>query len=257
MQKGFVPIFLLIGILILAVLGGAYFLGKLPIKPSGDSQKACTQEAKLCPDGSSVGRSGPNCEFAPCPSAAPKQSDETVYTEASRSANWQTYTNQKDAISFQYPKSWRLTVKENSFTGYDEITVAKMIQTPIPDQPNKTIESIEEEFNIYPVKDEGKPQFNNWQPTTQEIIDNIKCEGSESEGSSQQPPSKFYECITNGINFGIALIAIRSDYSTLYQILSTFKFLDSEVVCPADAKQCPDGSWVVRTSPNCKFAPCP
>jgi len=24
-------------------------------------------EAKLCPDGSSVGRSGPNCEFAPCP----------------------------------------------------------------------------------------------------------------------------------------------------------------------------------------------
>jgi len=28
---------------------------------------ACTQEAKLCPDGSSVGRIGPNCEFAPCP----------------------------------------------------------------------------------------------------------------------------------------------------------------------------------------------
>ena len=28
---------------------------------------ACTLEAKICPDGSSVGRSGPNCEFAPCP----------------------------------------------------------------------------------------------------------------------------------------------------------------------------------------------
>jgi hypothetical protein len=28
---------------------------------------ACTQEAKVCPDGSSVGRTGPNCEFAPCP----------------------------------------------------------------------------------------------------------------------------------------------------------------------------------------------
>ncbi len=27
----------------------------------------CTQEAKICPDGSSVGRTGPNCEFAPCP----------------------------------------------------------------------------------------------------------------------------------------------------------------------------------------------
>lgn len=26
----------------------------------------CTMEVKLCPDGSVVGRSGPNCEFAPC-----------------------------------------------------------------------------------------------------------------------------------------------------------------------------------------------
>lgn len=31
-------------------------------------QKACTMEALLCPDGKTyVGRSGPNCEFAPCP----------------------------------------------------------------------------------------------------------------------------------------------------------------------------------------------
>ena len=28
---------------------------------------ACTMEAKICPDGSSVARTGPNCEFAPCP----------------------------------------------------------------------------------------------------------------------------------------------------------------------------------------------
>ena len=27
----------------------------------------CTQDAKLCPDGSFVSRSGPNCEFAACP----------------------------------------------------------------------------------------------------------------------------------------------------------------------------------------------
>jgi len=31
---------------------------------------ACTMEAKICPDGSAVGRTGPNCEFAPCPAAA-------------------------------------------------------------------------------------------------------------------------------------------------------------------------------------------
>ena len=33
---------------------------------------ACTQEAKLCPDGSAVGRTGPNCEFAACPPAGMK-----------------------------------------------------------------------------------------------------------------------------------------------------------------------------------------
>jgi hypothetical protein len=30
---------------------------------------ACTQEAKLCPDGSYVGRVGPYCAFAPCPTS--------------------------------------------------------------------------------------------------------------------------------------------------------------------------------------------
>lgn len=35
--------------------------------PPAGEPKMCTMEAKLCPDGSSVGRTGPNCEFAPCP----------------------------------------------------------------------------------------------------------------------------------------------------------------------------------------------
>lgn len=30
-------------------------------------QVSCTQEAKLCPDGSYVGRTGPKCEFSACP----------------------------------------------------------------------------------------------------------------------------------------------------------------------------------------------
>lgn len=36
------------------------------------SPVACTEEAKICPDGSSVGRSGPNCEFTPCPTTSPQ-----------------------------------------------------------------------------------------------------------------------------------------------------------------------------------------
>ena len=33
----------------------------------------CTQDAKICPDGSAVGRVPPSCEFAPCPSVTPTQ----------------------------------------------------------------------------------------------------------------------------------------------------------------------------------------
>src|SRR5690606_15766262 len=33
-------------------------------------QVACTQEAMICPDGTAVGRTGPRCEFAPCPTPA-------------------------------------------------------------------------------------------------------------------------------------------------------------------------------------------
>ena len=38
---------------------------------------ACTLEAKLCPDGSAVGRMGPDCGFAPCPAQpAPNLTDD-------------------------------------------------------------------------------------------------------------------------------------------------------------------------------------
>jgi hypothetical protein len=41
------------------------------IKPVPEPEQVfCTQDAKLCPDGSYVGRIGPHCEFALCPSEA-------------------------------------------------------------------------------------------------------------------------------------------------------------------------------------------
>lgn len=52
---------IIIGIVLLGLAGFVIFEKKQP-KPVG-----CTMEAKLCPDGSAVGRSGPKCEFAPCP----------------------------------------------------------------------------------------------------------------------------------------------------------------------------------------------
>lgn len=52
------------------VIGGAgYYLGYRAGNKAVAPPAACTQEAKQCPDGSYVGRTGPNCEFASCPSA--------------------------------------------------------------------------------------------------------------------------------------------------------------------------------------------
>lgn len=50
-------------IVALILVGGGYYY--LVQSPKGEM--ACSAEAKLCPDGSSLGRSGPNCEFAACP----------------------------------------------------------------------------------------------------------------------------------------------------------------------------------------------
>ena len=56
-------------IIIAAVIFGYYayiqFDNAFGHPPGAD--RACTQEAKLCPDGSAVSRTGPNCEFAACP----------------------------------------------------------------------------------------------------------------------------------------------------------------------------------------------
>ena len=39
----------------------------MPTEPCGEESVFCTADAKLCPDGSYVGRVAPKCDFAPCP----------------------------------------------------------------------------------------------------------------------------------------------------------------------------------------------
>jgi hypothetical protein len=51
-----------------------FFVSGCQISPALNNPKpapvACSMIAKLCPDGTAVGRTGPNCEFAPCPIAS-------------------------------------------------------------------------------------------------------------------------------------------------------------------------------------------
>lgn len=48
-----------------------------PALPVEGEMIACTMDAKMCPDGSYVGRSGPKCEFAACPDVVVEEPKET------------------------------------------------------------------------------------------------------------------------------------------------------------------------------------
>ena len=90
MNKSTVLIFIAILIIV-----GAAFLASSPSVPVPapdtntdveqninpiDNPVVCTQDVKQCPDGSYIGRGGPNCEFAPCPSPNPVPSEKNGVT---------------------------------------------------------------------------------------------------------------------------------------------------------------------------------
>ena len=64
--------YFLVAAVILILAGGLYFLLVKPF--SVVRSVACTTEAKQCPDGSYVGRTGPDCAFAACPAPGQGQS---------------------------------------------------------------------------------------------------------------------------------------------------------------------------------------
>ncbi|MEA2701777.1 MAG: hypothetical protein QOE22_486 [Candidatus Parcubacteria bacterium] len=54
-------------LVLIVVLGLGGFVYRYTMEqPDQTDVTACTMEARICPDGSSVGRSGPDCSFAPC-----------------------------------------------------------------------------------------------------------------------------------------------------------------------------------------------
>jgi len=100
--------YLIIIILVILVLVGSYEIIKM-VFFSPYNTPACTMEAKICPDGSAVGRIGPNCDFVPCP---------TTQTTG-QILGWNTYKN--FGIEFQYPKDWGTPQESISSLGQESI----------------------------------------------------------------------------------------------------------------------------------------
>lgn len=59
---------LVVGLVAILLLGiGGFIYRNVMETTTHPAVVACTEEAKICPDGTSVGRVSPSCSFAPCP----------------------------------------------------------------------------------------------------------------------------------------------------------------------------------------------
>lgn len=119
--------FLVIALLLvlLGVFGGYFVLNQTnksavaPTPTPQDNGKACTQEAKICPDGSSVGRTGPNCEFEACPATSPASAKLESFTSAKfPDLSFKEYT-------LMYPSDWTLSEKRDESTSISTVTLTK------------------------------------------------------------------------------------------------------------------------------------
>lgn len=128
-KKGFRlnKLILLIGISATIFIVGSvgYFLGANATRTPAIQHSACTLEAKICPDGSSVGRSGPNCEFSPCPiiTSSALGLSPTVTSELSNQLHWKNYVCKYDGYSLSVPDELGVSMFDGFMGGDGECPI--------------------------------------------------------------------------------------------------------------------------------------
>ncbi len=208
-------VLIIIGVLILgSVLCGAYYFW-----PKNNKPVACTQEAKPCPDGSSVVRTGPNCEFAACPEAKTNQA-----------ADWQTYRNETYGFEVKYPPA--LKVWENQQLGTRAIYSVSFENTLAYDNtPGTKTKTAGRKivFNVSIYKNSNQIQDEFKTVTLQEQGDTILGGYSAKKLLHPQAPNNIEATVYLIADKNTAIITYGTDLNKMSekdisQILSTFKF---------------------------------
>ena len=122
------------------------------------SQVTCTAEAKICPDGSAVGRGGSNCDFTPCPEVATSTATSTENSTSTNSTSTNMiYQNGKYGFSLSLPETWNGYISSSSVIEYGNKVVIRF--------PGWTAKNPHEDIPIlvYPLATWQKWEKNNFE----------------------------------------------------------------------------------------------
>jgi len=134
MQKGQILIWIIVGALVIAVAGGAYYLGR-STSPKPSPAPTVTSQT-------------------PQPTSSPSPSDASpAPTGAGETANWKTYTNTTFNYSIKYPPEVSLEEKPGGFISTDkQIYVDVRNSDPEQCRGDCPIIQLREEININGLK---------------------------------------------------------------------------------------------------------
>ncbi|MEX2007147.1 MAG: PsbP-related protein, partial [Candidatus Levyibacteriota bacterium] len=208
----------------IGVLGYVYVLSK---NSSAPAQKACTLEAKICPDGRSVGRSGPNCEFSQCPTAIPTP---TVVP----TANWKSFNSPTGRFSIKYPAEWtevHLGHLDDS-SGYEEYaSFGPGVRSVTEDSNSKlaiTVTNVNKSTSPYKTVREymsaQEESLKNAPDLVSNALENINIDGASGLKLATAYKSFAGNEIYSFDKNGLLYVFTGTKADSLNQILSTFKF---------------------------------
>jgi hypothetical protein len=171
----------------------------------------CSQEAKICPDGSVVDRVPPNCDFAPCP---------TIQPSSHPTANWKTYQNTQNKYTLNYPSNWTIQETESEVDLLEPNSSYSLIISLLKNIPDtdKFISDLKNDPK-YLIENKNPIKIGNYE-TVHQILK------SPPGYNSPYTQDQLYALYRNTIIEAVFLSDNSARTKTITQILSTFHFLE-------------------------------
>ncbi|HYD92984.1 MAG TPA: hypothetical protein VEB18_00785 [Candidatus Paceibacterota bacterium] len=182
---------LIFGIVLILLIGIGGFFYRTVSEQS--PTVACTEEAKICPDGTSVGRIPPSCEFAECP-----VTNRVSVAEA--------------GLSFVVPAGYH--ADENAY-GADPTVLAAFVKPSLSGTPQHTII-----IRRYTVPDGV--------PGEDIILENTRYQPADMQATDF---SRFESVVTNGREYRATVIErFEAQVHSAYYWLGAFQVLRFEII---------------------------